>query len=303
MILLESENSTCYVFPKVKESDRLKDWVSVVGHQKVLPGEKYPKTGFPDACLFKENGGRCIDAFQLLFITQGSGYFIDRGVEYDISGGEIFILRPGYWHSYAPLETTGWSEYFIGFEGELFSKIMEDGLPRNGSNVFMLNNAPEIVKIFNKALEVAKHDDQDTQLLLCSFLTLLISGIIYGKVEAIEDSRSTSRLVARARSFMENNINSKLSLSRIADEMGVSYTSFSMAFKEQTGLSPVRYFNLLKLQRAKYKLMKTNSSIKQIALECGFSSLEYFCNFFKEETGMTPAVYRNQNLGLGGKAE
>ena len=45
------------------------DRIGVIGYQKILPGEKYPKEGFPDICLFKEHGGRYINEYQLIYIT------------------------------------------------------------------------------------------------------------------------------------------------------------------------------------------------------------------------------------------
>ena len=49
----------------------------------------------------------------------------------------------------------------------------------------------------------------------------------------------------------------------------------------------------MRLQRAKYKLLKTDLSIKAIAQDCGFTSTEYFCGVFRKEMGKTPSEFRS----------
>ena len=92
---------------------------------------------------------------------------------------------------------------------------------------------------------------------------------------------------------MERNINKPFSLKELSSELGISYSAFNQFFKEQTGLSPVRYLGQMRMQRAKYKLLKTDLSIKAIAQDCGFTSTEYFCGVFRKEMGITPSEFRS----------
>jgi len=34
---------------------------------------------------------------------------------------------PGVWHTYKPLENSGWNEYWIGFKGDIINKIVNEG--------------------------------------------------------------------------------------------------------------------------------------------------------------------------------
>ncbi len=133
-------------------------------------------------------------------------------------------------------------------------------------------------------------------LFLKALLSLLLSKIVLGRSMNPKDGRRTTKLVAKARAYMEANIHEKIDMNDIADSLGISYTSFAVAFKNQTGESPVRFLRKLRLQKARYELLNTNKSIKQIAIECGFSSSEYFCNFFRQEIGETPSVFRERRI-------
>ena len=291
MVFLETDKIACYTFPRTG-LDRSTDWVSVAGTQSVAPGEPYPSEGFPQKALFDDAGGRCIDQFQLVYISQGNGIFIDRGLEYTIPEGSVFLLRPGFWHSYSPDPTTGWTEYFVGFNGETLSRIVMGGISQEGS-VYMLPAGHR--DAFLTMLKYARNDNEDTPLLLLSLLFMILSGIVYGQAASPNGGKKSANLMVKVRNYMEKNIERPFSLQELAAEMGVSYTAFNTLFKQQTGLSPVHYLGKMRLQRAKYKLLKTDLPVKIISKDCGFSSVEYFCNFFRKETGMSPSEFRDYN--------
>lgn len=293
MILFDTEQTKCYVFPRI-DNNRSREWVSGIGEIIVGPGQTYPPDGFPKPTLFEDNGGRCIDYYQLIMIVDGSGTFIDRGIEYDVSAGSLLLIRPGYWHSYCPYTSTGWKEYFIGFEGIMFSRIISDAFPLTESNAYRIQSNSMFEKLFNLAMNHAKMDGEDTQLYLASILALLISKIVVEKKTDPKDSRNATYIVAKARAYMETNLSSKSNLNELANHLGMSYSSFATTFKEQTGYTPIRFLKKLRLQHAKYKLLQTTLTVKQISMECGFSSVEYFCNEFRNTTGKSPLEYRQE---------
>lgn len=122
----------------------------------------------------------------------------------------------------------------------------------------------------------------------------MISKIAIGRVSDMSNKNRSVRIIARARAYMEMNISCQFNLDELAKGLGMSYTSFNNHFKEQIGISPIRFLRNLRLQKAKYQLLKTHNTIKEIARECGFTSTEYFCNSFRNETGMSPLTFREQ---------
>lgn len=294
MKLIDDERNKCFVFLPGKDVERGDDYVQAVGYQKVLPNESYPLGGFPKETQFEDDRGRTVDAFQLVFITGGSGYFLDRGIRYEVSKGALMLIRPSIWHSYKPNRDIGWTEFFVAFDGEMMTRVIADAFPSDSSNVYQVNDVENVEEIFKKALEWARADTEDTMLFLKALLSLLLSKIVFSSSMNPKDGRNTTKLVAKARAYMEKNIHEKIDMNEIADMLGVSYTSFAVTFKNQTGESPIRFLRKLRLQKSRYELQNTNMSIKQIALDCGFSSSEYFCHFFREEIGVTPSEFRER---------
>jgi AraC-like DNA-binding protein len=72
-----------------------------------------------------------------------------------------------------------------------------------------------------------------------------------------------------------------------------SYQHMSRVFKEKTGMTPLRYLNIFRLERAATELSLTNKKIIDICYDIGFDSLSHFYRLFKEKYKKTPLMYRN----------
>jgi AraC family transcriptional regulator len=96
--------------------------------------------------------------------------------------------------------------------------------------------------------------------------------------------------------YINQNIYEPLSLSQLARYIGYSPSHFSRIFKERIGLSPQYYVASLRLQKAKNLLLRTNLSVRDIALEIGQQSLGTFTTRFSERVGVTPSQFQNSAL-------
>lgn len=90
-----------------------------------------------------------------------------------------------------------------------------------------------------------------------------------------------------------------ISLEKVADRVGMSYSYFSRTFKLSMGISPNTYIVARRIERAKELLGSSNSSIADIALQVGFASQSHFTTMFRRLTGMTPKIFRRSSLTLG----
>ncbi|WP_302885419.1 helix-turn-helix domain-containing protein [Kovacikia minuta] len=74
--------------------------------------------------------------------------------------------------------------------------------------------------------------------------------------------------------------------------LGMSEFYFSRQFKQATGISPYQYLLQQRIERAKQLLKRSNHSIADIALTCGFNSHSHLSKQFRQLTGTTPKAYR-----------
>ena len=63
-------------------------------------------------------------------------------------------------------------------------------------------------------------------------------------------------------------------------------------FKQQTGISPHAFVNLIRLRQAAVLLRQTADSVLSIALNVGFQSETHFGKAFKKQYGISPGQYR-----------
>ncbi|MDR1272856.1 MAG: helix-turn-helix transcriptional regulator [Clostridiales Family XIII bacterium] len=107
---------------------------------------------------------------------------------------------------------------------------------------------------------------------------------------------SYSATVVKVMHYVENHLDTKVSLNAAAAYAGVHPAYLSSRFRRETGLSFTEYTAMRKVQESCYFVRHTGYSISQIALLYGFSSQSYYTTIFKNVTGMTPIEYRRRRL-------
>lgn len=102
--------------------------------------------------------------------------------------------------------------------------------------------------------------------------------------------------LARAKDFIEQNLDQPINVEAIARAAGLSTFHFARNFKRETGLAPYRYLVERRVHRAKMLLLQSDSPICQIALACGFCSQQQFTTTFRQIVGTTPARWRKADV-------
>jgi len=114
------------------------------------------------------------------------------------------------------------------------------------------------------------------------------------RVRSYQYSNTDDPTVNRAVAYIHRNINSKLTVSLIANQINISNGYLSVKFRENIGVSIPTYINQQKINEAKNLLNFTDRSLVEISEYLSFSSQCYFQNVFKQITGLTPMEYRKQ---------
>jgi len=90
--------------------------------------------------------------------------------------------------------------------------------------------------------------------------------------------------------IQKNYLDKMMSVTLIADELGLSLTTLSRLFKKYNGELISDYIVRCRLTQAK-KLLHENLSLEVVADQCGFGSLRTFMRVFKNSEQMTPGQY------------
>lgn len=101
-------------------------------------------------------------------------------------------------------------------------------------------------------------------------------------------------LIQPSLTYIENHLDEKITLTKMAALCHVSPSYYSKLFASQKAGSLSAYVNRLKVERAKKRLRQTEMSVGHIGRELGFDDAGYFIKVFKKEVGMTPLAYRQR---------
>lgn len=88
-----------------------------------------------------------------------------------------------------------------------------------------------------------------------------------------------------------------LGLERMAAQAGLALRTLKRRFGAATGLSPIRYLQQVRVDRAKKLLLATPLSIREIAYEVGYENVSFFVRLFRKEAGDTPSHWRGRVRG------
>ena len=93
--------------------------------------------------------------------------------------------------------------------------------------------------------------------------------------------------------YIGSHFNENITLDSIAKDLGFSKFHISRLFNSKIGEQFNDYVNKLRVNMAQSLLTGTDSSISNIALECGFESIRNFNRVFKAYSSMTPKEFRS----------
>ena len=91
--------------------------------------------------------------------------------------------------------------------------------------------------------------------------------------------------------YIGDNYCDNISSAELSHRFGYDEAYFCRRFKSVTGLTPMNYIQILRLESAKEKIKEGILKISEISALCGFSDASYFTRCFKKRYGMTPAEY------------
>lgn len=104
-----------------------------------------------------------------------------------------------------------------------------------------------------------------------------------------------NHVINRVLKHLHLNIESHISLEKLASEVNLSPGYISDCFKKEMGMTVMKYAKKIRIDRAKVLLLTTNESILDIGLTLGFHDQSHFYKTFKSFTGVSPSEYRNNN--------
>ncbi len=101
--------------------------------------------------------------------------------------------------------------------------------------------------------------------------------------------------ISKTLEAIHHNLDRKWGLDDLAEIAGMSRTSYSVKFKELSGMTPLDYLTYCRLEKAKQLLKESGKSVPEVSEAIGYPAHEHFQKLFKKKIGQTPSAYRKEN--------
>ena len=111
-----------------------------------------------------------------------------------------------------------------------------------------------------------------------------------------QDRTDSPPRVARALSYMRDNLDREVTREEVAQYAGISVGHFSHLLRARTGRSFTELLRSYRIEAACGLLRATDRSLADIAGACGFCDQSYFTHVFREQKKTTPRQYREAAL-------
>ncbi|MGB7432715.1 MAG: AraC family transcriptional regulator [Ahrensia sp.] len=273
--------------------------LQATGFTRVQRHDEYPAKTHPEDHLFSQNRGRVLQAYQIVYISEGKGraklgHFSKNE---DISAGQVFVLFPNVWHRYAPDMHIGWCEHWVECKGTAFDMATNAGLLDAKRPIFRNTMRSQVENTFLEIHDLARKDAVGNQPVL-SMLGLKLLAILAGPRNANE--HTSNKLINAVRMRLMESCVDNHAMQQVAEEFNVSYSSLRRIFREHTGMSMKDYQLTVRMQKAKDLLDNTDLSIKGVAAQLGFSSAFHFSNQFRKLEGLPPSEWRARPIHPSG---
>src|ERR1700722_3028782 len=204
--------------------------------------------------------------YQIVWITQGSGFFIIDLEKYRIDDNCAFTIPPGRFHQ-------------IMAEGRLSGFVFSFNI----DFLYLAIESPE--RSFFKEL--------------CSDLKRVKTYSMDGGGQALQSllagtSCARTRLFNNFYAKVDNEFRTKKHVAEYARELSVSPNYLSEVVRKVTGHSAGYHIRQRTVQEAKRLVIYNDASMKMVAYALGFDDLSHFSKYFKNAAGMTFRDFRKK---------
>lgn len=232
----------------------------------------------------------------LIYCVDGAGTIDIYNRKETLTPNSLYIIPPETPHKYQAINKNPWSIYWLLFRGtnakDIYQRFTENKLP----NVKDIPYEESKTLVFDNIIDVLKNGYVRDNLEYANMRLWQIfsSFLFHEQHEEGRNGNNNDDVVGEAIKYMQNNLDSKISIDDVAEQINYSGSHFYSLFKKGTGSSPLQYFTQLKIQKSREYLSFTNLSIKELSYKLGYEDPFYFSRLFKKSIGMSPVEYRNK---------
>lgn len=242
---------------------------------------------------------------EIVYITKGDLEVQINNLTYELHAGDFIVINPMSIHS---------TKCFKGNEAILFQvpvSFLEKFVPDIRDYSFMIEKETddpktetklENIREVLKNLWIAYQFQVDGAIFRCYSLIFELMYILVHsfskKLDVKEKKRNEKNMerLKKIQDYVETHYMYPITIQQISSELALNSIYFSRFFKENMGITFLRYLNEVRIGKIHRDILNTNLPIKNIQERHGFYNDKVFRRMFREIYGCSPMEIRKEKM-------
>ena len=237
---------------------------------------------------------------EIFTVVKGAYDYAFNGAYYRCTPGTAVLINSGVEHeSYYEPNTDGLETLWllVSYEKIIFSNSIVKGSEIESINKGTLHSELPELKLKETWDEFDSNPSDFNRYRLKLALSCTFARIIgHGKETALDLKEYQEQIVNKVKNYIAKNLTHDINITQLEKLSGYSRYHFSRLFSEYQGISPAAFLNELSMKQAIRLLQHEATTVKEIALKCGFQDASYFCKVFRRSYGVSPDEFRKSGM-------
>ena len=225
------------------------------------------------------------------YVLSGSGSVNGRKV----TGGHAFATSVNSYIDYYPDPADPWSYIYIRLYGEGIKKAFDEAGFEMGTHIFPFAGYEELKSLLTLHKAISASDNREGGKLIANALFML-----HKKADSTATMGVQERNARMIRQYLDKNYYKKITVADVAAKFHLSKNYMRNLFVKYFEVSPKKYLQDIRMERASALLLETDLSIGAVALSVGYEDALLFSKMFARHFSLPPQKYRQQKRDVEG---
>lgn len=227
------------------------------------------------------------------FVEGGKRHLWCKGQEYDLSAGDLILFNPRDNHFCAPMNGEVLDYRAVNINSQVMAQAVKEitgkeFTPHFTQNVVYQSDITQSVgELYEAILTNAPRLKKEEAFFFLLEQVLQEYAAPFDEADITEPNQQVKTLCT----YMEQHFAENITLDDLLTMTNFGKSYLIRSFTKQVGVSPYRYLQTVRLDRAK-KFLEQGILPIDAACMAGFADQSHFTNFFKEFIGLTPKQYQ-----------
>ena len=239
---------------------------------------------------FRTHNERGREDYYLMYIIEGELSVPLPQDDVTVMAGDFILFPPKYKYTYTFSGEGTISYYYAHFTGSYVGTLLETLGITPLPHVRTVGAIHTVSDAFSTMFGYYARNEEFLPQKSGATLQVILSLLASSRGERMKRLRNSL-------SYINASYASEISVPYLAAMDNLSVSRYNVLFREQMGVSPVKYITDLRIKHACMLLLSTDMSVGTVGENVGYPDKHFFSKTFKGHMGLSPKEYRQKNKG------